>query len=126
VRDLRGKLEDDLTRIRDIVELATGDSLVVMNEAFTSTTLADALTLGRHIMRRLIDLDLLAVYVTFVDELAAAGPHVVSMVATVDPVDPTIRTYRVVRRPADGLAYAVAIARKHGLTRQALKERLTI
>jgi DNA mismatch repair protein MutS len=76
---LSGKLEDELLRVHEILQRATGSSVVVMNESFTSTTLRDALVLGREVMRRLIDLDLLAVYVTFVDELASLGPATVSI-----------------------------------------------
>jgi DNA mismatch repair protein MutS len=123
--DLRGKLEDDLIRIREVLDHATADSVVVMNEAFTSTTLADALSLGRRVLQRLIDLDVLGVYVTFVDELAEFAPSVVSMVAGVDEDDAAARTFRLERRPADGLAYAAAIARRHRLTRSDLAERLT-
>jgi hypothetical protein len=124
IRTLRGKLEDELVRIRDIFDEATSDSVVIMNETFTSTTLGDALFLGIEVIQRLTQLDVLGVYVTFVDELASLGPSTVSMVGMVDPADPSVRTFKVLRRAADGLAYAQAIADKHGLSSSALRERL--
>ncbi len=121
---LRGEFEDELVRIRAVLEQATGDSVVVMNESFGSTTLADATAVGERVLDRLTGLGLLAVYVTFVDELASLNQACVSMVGTVPPDNPAERTFRFVRRPADGLAYAAAIAGKYGLTYARLKERL--
>lgn len=121
---LRGKLADELHRIRDVLEHATGDSLVVMNESFASTTLRDATFIGERILRQLTDRGLLGVYVTFVDELTTATGACVSMVGAVDPDNPAERTHRIDRRPADGLAYATAIARKHRLTYPQLAGRL--
>ncbi len=122
---LRGKFEDELVRIRDVLERATGDSVVVMNESFASTALRDATKVGERVLDRMRCLGLLGVYVTFVDELASLNEACVSMVGTVVPGNPAQRTYKVLRQPADGLAYAAAIAGKYGLTYERLKERLT-
>jgi hypothetical protein len=121
---LRGKLEDELVRIHEILGRATGSSVVVMNESFGSTTLRDALLIGTEVMRRLIDLDVLAVYVTFVDELSELDESTVSVTSTVVPGNPAQRTFRIVRRPADGLAYAWALADKYGLGYERLRGRL--
>jgi len=122
---MTGKLEDDLIRIGQILRAATGASIVMLNETFASTTVHDARFLGTRLLTKLMRLDTLGVYVTFIDELASLGEQVVSMMSTIVPGNPAERTYEVVRKPADGLAYALAIAEKHGVTYGRLRERLT-
>ncbi|GAA4392835.1 MutS-related protein [Tsukamurella soli] len=122
--DAHGRLEEELVRLHEILETATSRTVMVLNESLASTSLRDARLLGAAIMRRMIALDLRAVYVTFVDELTQAGPTVVSMVAEADADDPRIRTFKVVRRPADGVAHAEVLAKLHGLDYPALRSRI--
>ena len=119
-----GKLQDDLVRLRALLDRATSRSIIIVNEIFASTTLSDALSLGGHMMDIFAALGAPTVLVTFLDELASHGPETVSMMSTIRKDDPTKRTFKIIRKPPDGLAYAIHIASKHRLTYEQLCGRL--
>ena len=126
VANLRGKLHDDLSRLHAALAAATSRSLFILNEAFNSTSLSDAIFLNTQILARIVALDAICVCVTFIDELAALSRTTVSMASTVRPDNPAERTFKVVRRPPDGLAYALSVAEKHKLTYNQLQARLSL
>ena len=125
VLNFRGKLHDDLFRLRSTLDSATSDSVIILNEVFNSTSLKDAIFLSAEILTRIIALDAVCVCVTFIDELAALSDTTVSMASSVNPANVAERTFKIVRRPPDGLAYALSIAQKYRLTYTQLRDRLS-
>jgi len=124
IHNLRGKLHDDLYRLNETLSSATSNSIIGLNEVFNSTSLSDAIFLSTQILTRIIALDAICVCVTFIDELAALSETTVSMASNVKPDNLAERTFKIVRRPPDGLAYALSVAEKHRLTYRQLRERL--
>ena len=119
-----GKLEEDVLRLKGLLDRATKDSIFVINEIYSSTTLKDALVLGGHMIDAIIAKAGSAVVVTFMEELSEVGPQTVSMVSGVSDDGEQTRTYQIRRRKADGAAFAMLLVGKYGLTREQLRRRI--
>ncbi|HTV12046.1 MAG TPA: hypothetical protein VME20_09300 [Acidimicrobiales bacterium] len=124
LEEARSHLEDELVHLSNVIEGATPRSIVVLNESFSSTTLSDAAVLGKAVLAKLLSRGALCLYVTFVDELASANDATISVVATVDPEDPVVRTYKLARKAPEGRAYAAALAERYGLTYHGVEEQV--
>lgn len=124
ITNLRGKLEDELVRLHASCQVMTSDSVIVLNEIFNSTSLDDQVFLSTKVLEQILAVDALGVCVTFIDGLSTLSDKTVSMVSTVDPDDPARRTFEIVRKPADGLAYALSLAQKRGVTFEQLRKRV--
>ena len=122
--NLSSKLEDELLRLKEIMDRATKRSVLVINEIFASTTLKDATALGKKMLDGIIRKSGPSLIVTFLEELSEYGVETVSMVTSVTDDEKRKRTYKIVRKKADGLAYALEVAGRHGLTYEKLKRRI--
>ncbi len=82
------------------------------------------MAIGKKIVYEILGIGCLCLYVTFLDELASLD-GTVSMVSTIVPDNPEERTYKIVKEPADGLAYAMALARKYRVTYDEIIRRIS-
>lgn len=124
IETLNGKLLDELERLHQLKEKATKDSIIIINEIFASTTTKDAIELGFHMMDFLSELMAISVVVTFLDELSMHGEETVSLMTTIESEDSHKRTYKIIRKKADGHAFAFDIQKKYSLTSIDLERRL--
>ena len=65
VETLQGKLQSDLLRMKEILDNATKDSIVIINEFLSSTSLRNAILIGKQILEAFTKLDCFGVWVTF-------------------------------------------------------------
>ncbi|MEV6768571.1 DNA mismatch repair protein MutS [Nocardia sp. NPDC051030] len=120
--DEAGKLQNELMAINDTLDLATERTIIILNESFSSAATVDAQRIGEQVLRKISERKSITVFVTFLDELSGLD-GVVSMVAGIGD-DATLRTFRLERKPADGRAYAMALANQFDLSYDAIVARV--
>ncbi len=121
---VEGRLENELLRLKGMLEHVDGQSVVIMNELFSSAPAMDALAMSRKLMETLLDASAICFFVTHTFEIAFDSDTYVSLVATVVEDGSFRRTYRIVRREADGIAFANSIVNKYKLDYSHINYRL--
>lgn len=120
----RGKLKEELTRLAPMMHEADKNQFVILNELFTTAATYDSYIMGKNVMNHFIENNCMGIYVTHIRELAEGNDAIVSLVATASEADYHKRTYRIVRKEAEGVGYAGDMAERFHLTYPLLKERL--
>lgn len=118
-----GRLQEELIRLSEIMRRADGESVLIFNELFATTTTYDAIRLGGRVLKHIGELGAICLYVSHITDLCDTLPGSVSLVAEVVSPDNPERTYKIRRRKADGEAYADSIARKYGLSYREIMKR---
>ncbi|MBR5712490.1 MAG: hypothetical protein IKX54_02740 [Lachnospiraceae bacterium] len=119
-----GRLVNELQRIREMLQVIDNRGLVILNELFTSAPTVDALAMSRDLLKRLIANNAICFCVTHTYEIALDSDDYVSLVATVVEDGSFRRTYRIIRKAADGIAYADSIVSKYKLDYSHINYRL--
>lgn len=120
----RGKLKEELVRLQPMMQAEYGNQFVILNELFTTAATYDAFVMGQRVLKHFLEQGCLGVYVTHIAELTKACEGLVSLVALADERDHRKRTFRIVRKEAEGIGYAGDIVEKHRLGYEELRGRL--
>lgn len=114
--NVESRLHTELQRVRTMLEEIGNRSIVIMNELFTSAPTMDALSMSRTLLQTLLKgVHAICFCVTHTYELACDSDDYVSLVATVVEDGTFRRTFRIVRKEANGIAFANSIADKYKL-----------
>ena len=117
-----GRLEEECRALAEMLEKVDADSLVLMDETFSSTSAKDGAVLAESCLGKLRKKGCMCIFSTHIHELASRVPQMNETDPGHDRVDllaaeivDSVRTYRILRGYTDGTSDARTIAAKYGL-----------
>lgn len=132
-----GRLGEESKRVHDIIENATANSLILLNESFSTTSFSEGLYIAKDVVKAFNYLKARVIYNTHMHELAAeaiemnvdynetTGKSVVdSIKSLVMGIEGGRRNYVVQIASPTGSSYANDIARKYGIDFNNLKSEI--
>lgn len=119
----KGKLMEELSRLKPMMGDDRDGAFVVINELFTTAANYDANIMGKRVLEHFIDHKCKGIYVTHLNELATAHKNVVSFRATTD--ENNQQTFKVIRDAAQEIVGAGMQVEKYGLTYEQIRGRFS-
>lgn len=122
----KSRLVYEVERLERILEKSSGETLVLLNESFTTTRRKDGLELATHYLERLIDRECSVGFVTFYYEISSINDILAQVAITLSSVEKpnASEMYKLVPQPPNNRANAYDIARKCGMTFEQLKSEI--
>ena len=119
----KSRLAEEIERIEaDIMTSITRDSLVLLNESFTSTRRKDSVKICLHYLKKFDAAGCSVGFVSHFYELPEIYGDIISLRSSIS--ENGERTYNIIEQQGDGLAYALDISRSCGTTYEQLSESL--
>ncbi|MBR6347400.1 MAG: hypothetical protein IKR80_00445 [Spirochaetales bacterium] len=121
-----GRLGEECNRFRTLFRQCTSDSLLLLNETFSTTSFEEGFFIARDSVKAILDKGTRCIYNTHMHKLASeidalnsesARYKAASLVAVSDGGQ---RSFKVKVAPPEGLSYARDIAQKYGVTYEML------
>ena len=123
-----GRLGEECSRFRELFRESTENSLLLLNETFSTTSFEEGYYIAKDAIRALLLKGVRTVYNTHMHKIAEdctkepdpeTGRKAVSLVTKTEG---TKRSFRIIEAPPEGLSYAEDIAKKYGVTYDMLTE----
>ena len=128
----KGRLGEECARLKEIVEAASPDSMILLDESLSSTGAYEASYIASEILSGLAVMRCRGIFSTHLHELAASVPEInerskalggVCIDTLVAGIEEGRRSFKIYRARPDGKSYARDIAEKYGLSFDTLVER---
>lgn len=125
----KGRLGEECSRLREIFDSASEDSMILLDESLSSTGAYEASYIASEILTGFAVLRCRGIFSTHLHELAAAIPEInersaslggVSIDTLVAGIEEGRRSFKIYRAKPDGKSYARDIANKYGLSFESL------
>ncbi len=129
-----GRLGEECRRFREIYSAATGKSLLLLNETFSTTSFEEGYFIAKDSVRAILRKGIRTIYNTHmhklgyeVDKINATETDIcVRAASLIVRSDTGKRSFKVQLAPPEGMSYAEDIARKYGVTYELLTENMTL
>lgn len=117
-----GRLGEECIRFKEIYNSCTAESLLLMNETFSTTSFEEGYFIAKDSVRALLKKQVRAIYNTHMHKLAAdvdelnigsIGAKAASLIVKNEDGK---RSFKIEAAPPEGLSYAMDIAAKYGVT----------
>jgi len=127
-----GRLKDETQRIEMILNKVNENSLVLLNETFSSTKQSIAIELSVKYIKKFIKKGIFGMFVTHQHDIAdnieninntQNSIKIINIVADIG-TDQNSRTYKIVKNKTDKKSYSEDILEKYGLSKHQLSQRL--
>ncbi len=121
-----GRLGEECNRFRSLFEKCTSDSLLLLNETFSTTSFEEGYYIAYDAIRAVLSKGIRTIYNTHMHKLARevdqinAGAEREKAASLIVKTQSGKRSYKVEVAPAQGISYAEDIARKYGVTYEQL------
>ena len=128
----KGRLGEECARLEGIFDSVTSESLVLLDESFSSTGAYEASIIAGEVVCGFAALGCRGIFSTHLHDLAARtaelnarcnGLDAVKIDNLVAEVDGAERSFKILRKSPDGKSYAADIAKKYGLSFDELKNK---